>query len=67
MKKLVLAGIGLFMMAGFLSVNANSEDESTMGCIFTSCLGTMCHDDFLDTEFAADAVEFIEDNICDPQ
>lgn len=67
MKKLVLAGIGLCMLAAFLPENAYSEEEPEMGCIWTSCLGTMCHDDFLDEEFAAEAIDFIEDNICDPQ
>lgn len=55
------------MLAAFLPENAYSEEEPEMGCIWTSCLGTMCHDDFLDEEFAAEAIDFIEDNICDPQ
>jgi len=55
--------VSLFMMVGFLPAKVQAP-STEMACIWTSCLGTFCHEDYHDVEFAADVIEFIEDNIC---
>lgn len=65
MKKIIFICVSLFMMAGFMPAKEHQQaPEPEMACIWTSCLGTFCHEDYHDVEFAADVIEFIEDNIC---
>lgn len=35
-----------------------------MGCVFTSCTGTICDEQFKDTEKAVIFIEVMEDYIC---
>lgn len=68
MKKLVLAGIGLFMMAGFLPAKSNdvmTENNVAFGCIFITCLEmTVCDESLGDADFAASISDNIEEVIC---
>ena len=63
MKKLVLAGIGLFMMAGFLPAKSN---DVAYGCVFITCIEkTVCNEALGNAEFAADFSEAMEAMLCD--
>lgn len=42
MKKLILAGIGLFMMVGFLQAKETKTQE-TAECFFTTCGTRTCY------------------------
>jgi hypothetical protein len=64
MKKVFSIVAGLCLVAGLAvfvpQVKAASNDVG-MGCLWTSCTGTMCSESFKDT---AAWVDFIEDYIC---
>lgn len=61
MKKLMLIGVSLFMMAGFLPMNGASQgDDIGMYCVGTS-LGIYCDDVFKDVEVAIWFIDHIDD------
>lgn len=66
MKKLVLTGVVLFMMGGVLPLNSKSNDVA-YGCIAISCYSeSICDESLADPDFAADIIEHLEDNLCNP-
>lgn len=69
LRKVLLVGIGLFMMAGFLPAKSNdvmTEKDVALGCIFITCLEkTVCNEALGNAEFAADFSEAMEAMLCD--
>lgn len=71
MKSLILKtglALGLLLSAGVLCANEEKpedpphkkEDKVATGCVFVSCLGTVCKPEFIDPEAAIDFAEIME-------
>lgn len=67
MKKVMFTVFMILIASAFSSGKGRTDppvEEPSMGCVGTTCLGIICHEDFLDVEDAADFSEFVEDYIC---